>query len=170
MDVVTSPGAGVEPKRTLEELWAFEAALASSAELRNALLSPAVTPGRKRAVIGRLADKMGLSRIVRNFLRVLTDHRRSGALSEVVHSFDVLLDERLGFAQAEVSSARELNESQRAALTAELSRTTGKSVRAKFAVDPALIGGVVARLGSTVYDGSVRGQLDALGRKLKLES
>jgi len=169
VDVVTGAAAGVEPKRALEELRTFEAALTSSAELRNALLSPAVTPGRKRAVIGRLADKMGLSRIVRNFLMVLTDHRRSAALPEVIHSFDVLLDERLGFAQAEVSSARELNDGQRAALSAELSRVTGKSVRAKFSVDSSLIGGVAARLGSTVYDGSVRGQLDALGRKLKLE-
>ena len=169
VDVVTGATAGVEPKTALEELRAFEAALATSAELRNALLSPAVTPGRKRAVIGRLTDKMGLSRIVRNFLMVLTDHRRPAALPEVIHAFDVLLDERLGFAQAEVSSARELNEGQRAALGEELSRVTGKSVRAKFSTDPSLIGGVVARLGSTVYDGSVRGQLDALGRKLQLE-
>ena len=74
------------------------------------------------------------------------------------------MDERLGFARAEVKSARELSEPLRGALGAELERLTGKRIRARYAVDPSLIGGVVARIGSTVYDGSVRGQLGSLER------
>ena len=73
----------------------------------------------------------------------------------------MLLDERLGFVRAEVASARDLDDAQRAALEAELSRLAGKKAKLTFTIDPALIGGVVARVGSIVYDGSVRGQLDA---------
>jgi F-type H+-transporting ATPase subunit delta len=87
----------------------------------------------------------------------------------VLHSFEIIVDERLGFARAEVSSARELTEPQRTAIGSQLERMTGKRIRMQYAVDPSLIGGVVARIGSTVYDGSVRGQLDTLGRKLATE-
>ena len=76
------------------------------------------------------------------------------------------MDERLGFARAEVSSPRELTETQRGAINSQLDRITGKRIRMRFSVDPTLIGGVVARIGSTVYDGSVRGQLQTLGRRL----
>jgi F-type H+-transporting ATPase subunit delta len=79
------------------------------------------------------------------------------------------MDERLGFARAEVSSPRELTETQRGAINAQLEHVTGKRIRMRFAVDPGLIGGVVARIGSTVYDGSVRGQLLTLGQRLTTE-
>jgi F-type H+-transporting ATPase subunit delta len=125
--------------------------------------------GRKRAVVERLAGLLKLSPIIRNFLFVLIDHRRIGSLSEVLHSFELIMDERLGFARAEVSSARELTEAQRAALNAQLTQLTGKKVRMRFAVDESLIGGAVARIGSTVYDGSVRGQLQTLERRLSTE-
>jgi F-type H+-transporting ATPase subunit delta len=128
-----------------------------------------VPPGRKRAVVGRIADTLKLSRITRNFLYVLIDHRRISGLPDILHSFEVIVDERLGFARAEVSSARELTEAQRTALNARLERMTGKRIRMRFTVNPALIGGAVARIGSTVYDGSVRGQLDSLGRRLVTE-
>src|SRR5436190_1028751 len=133
-------------------------------------MSPAVPPARKRTVVGRIADMLKLSRVARNFLYVLIDRRRIAALETVLHSFEIIVDERLGFARAEVSSARELTDAQRTTLNAQLERLTGKRVRMRFAVDPALIGGVTARIGSTVYDGSVRGQLDSLGRKLATEN
>jgi F-type H+-transporting ATPase subunit delta len=79
------------------------------------------------------------------------------------------MDERLGFARAEISSARELTETQRTSLSTQLSQLTGKQIRMRFAVDESLIGGAVARIGSTVYDGSVRGQLQTLGRRLSTE-
>jgi F-type H+-transporting ATPase subunit delta len=127
-------------------------------------------PGsRKRAVVGRIAGLLKLSPIARNFLFVLIDHRRIALLGAILHSFELIVDERLGFARAEVSSPRELTETQRGAINAQLERLTGKRVRMRFAVDPALIGGVVARIGSTVYDGSVRGQLQTLGRRLSTE-
>ncbi|MGD0667656.1 MAG: ATP synthase F1 subunit delta [Bryobacteraceae bacterium] len=167
-DVVTAAGSALAPQNAVGELRAFESAL-RSAELRNALITPAVPPGRKRAVVGRVADILGLSRITRNLLFVLIDHRRIAVFSDVVNAFDQILDERLGFARAQVASARELSEGQRAALTAALEKVSQKRLRAQFAADPALIGGVVARIGSTVYDGSVRGQLQVLERRLSAE-
>jgi F-type H+-transporting ATPase subunit delta len=168
-DVVTAAGSTLAPPVALVELRSFEGALAS-AELRNALITPAVPPSRKRAVAGRVADILKLSRITRNFLFVLIDHRRIAEFSDVVNAFEQILDERLGFARAQVASARELTAEQRAALTAALEKASDKRLRAQFAVDDSLIGGVVARIGSTVYDGSVRGQLQALKRRLSAES
>ena len=166
---VTTAAAGLRPEEALTQLRAFEAALAASHELQNALTTPAVPASRKRAVVARLADILKLSLIPRNFLFVLIDHRRISLLGEILHSFDLIVDERLGFARAEVSSPRELTESQRGAVSSQLERLTGKRIRMRFAVDPALIGGVVARIGSTIYDGSVRGQLQTLGRRLSTE-
>nr|Q02BU4.1 RecName: Full=ATP synthase subunit delta; AltName: Full=ATP synthase F(1) sector subunit delta; AltName: Full=F-type ATPase subunit delta; Short=F-ATPase subunit delta [Candidatus Solibacter usitatus Ellin6076] len=168
-DVVSPGSSPIRPEAALEELRAFEAALKSSVELHNALTSPSVPVGRKRAVVGRISDTLKISPIVRNFLFVLVDHRRIASLTEILHSFELIMDERLGFARAEISSARELTEPQRTALSAQLAQLTGKQIRMRFAVDEALIGGAVARIGSTVYDGSVRGQLQTLERRLSTE-
>jgi F-type H+-transporting ATPase subunit delta len=165
-DVVTSANSPLRPADALAELQSFAALLASSMELQNALATPAVPASRKRAVVEKLAEILKLSRITRNLLFVLIDHRRIAATAEIVHSFELIVDERLGFARAEVTSARELSEAQRGAISAELERLTGKRLRARFAVDEALIGGLVARIGSTVYDGSVRGQLQSLQQRL----
>jgi F-type H+-transporting ATPase subunit delta len=108
-----------------QQLRGFADMLAGSAELHNALTSPAVSPARKRAVVKRLADQLGLAKMVRNFLLVLSDHRRLAALAPMIDSFEILLDARLGFVRAELSSAREMDERQKAALGDELSRLTG---------------------------------------------
>ena len=166
VEVVTASGSTLDPQRALTELQAVQALFASSSDLRNALLSPAVSPSRKRHVIARLAEPMGLSKQVRNFVYILADHRRVGDFSAVVEAFESLLDEHLGFVRADVSSARELNPAQRAALEAELTRLAGKKAKLRFTTDPALLAGAVARVGSRVYDGSVRGQLERLRTKL----
>ncbi len=165
-DVVTGGASPLRPQDAVAELDAFAAALRASTELHSVLITPAVPIGRKKAVIGRIAGTLRLSRIARNFLFVLVDHRRITALPEIIHSLERIVDERLGYVRAEVTSARELTEALRTALSAELERLTGKHIRARFTVDPSLIGGVVARIGSTVYDGSVRGQLASLERRL----
>lgn len=169
-DVVTgASSAAVRPEIAAAELRAFQSTLAGSPELHNALITPAVPVGRKRAVVLRIADVLKLSGISKNFLQVLIDHRRIGSLGAIVDSFEVVLDERLGFARAEVIAASQLSEPQRDALNTQLERLTGKRLRMRFEVDPALIGGVVARIGSTVYDGSVRGQLQTIEQRLSAE-
>ena len=103
---------------------------------------------------------------VRNFVFVVIDHRRAHDFASIVDGFETLLDERLGFVAAEVRSATPLTEAQRATLEVQVSRLAGKKAKLKFSSDPALIGGVVAHVGSTVYDGSVRGQLEKLRTRL----
>lgn len=166
VDVVVSSDAGLDPKRVVSQLQSFEAAVHSAPELRTILASPAVPAARKRSVIRRVAESLGIERLVLNFLLVITDHRRAGALSEMIGAFERLLDERLGFAHAEVRSAYELTQEQRDRLAADLGKLAGGQVRMQFTVDPELIGGVTARLGSKVYDGSVRGQLAKLRQRL----
>jgi F-type H+-transporting ATPase subunit delta len=166
--VVTGP-KGMDAALAGQQLRGFEALLEESADLRNVLASPAVSAARKRTVVRQLADRLAVAPIVRNFLLVLTDHRRLPGLAQVIDSFEIQLDEHLGFVRAELRTARELDERQKAALVDGLSRFTGKKVRARFAVETGLIGGVVAHIGSTLYDGSVRGQLDSLARRLAAE-
>ena len=127
--------------------------------MRNALLSPAVSPSRKRAVVAKLID---VHAKIRNFLYVVIDHRRVHEIPSMVEAFDVLLDEHLGFVRAEVSSAKALNDGQKSALETQLTRMAGKKAKLKYQTDPGLVAGVVARVGSKVYDGSVRGQLERL--------
>jgi F-type H+-transporting ATPase subunit delta len=134
------------------------------------LLTPAVAPSRKRAVVERIGAVLGTSRIIRNLLFVLVDHRRIAMLPDLAVDFEAVMDQRLGFARAEITAGRELTAAQQTAIAAELERITGKRIRARFTVDPTLIGGVMARIGSTVYDGSVRAQLAAIGRSLSAEA
>jgi F-type H+-transporting ATPase subunit delta len=167
-DVVTSPSSSIQPHDALQQLRAFDDLARRSHELQLALASPSVSHARKRAVIGRLVALLGLSPIVRNFLYVLSDKRRLAALHEIVDSFDKQLDERLGFIRAEVSAAQSLDPAQLDGLTRKLAAISGKQIRLRFEIDPNLIGGVVARMGATVYDGSVRGRLETLSKKLSV--
>jgi F-type H+-transporting ATPase subunit delta len=166
VEVAAAPGSASDPSAILSQLRAVGQAIAASPELRIALLSPAVSPSRKRAVVTRVLEPLGLDKQARNFLFVVIDHRRVAELPAIVDAFEALLDERLGYVRADVLSARNLDAAQQGRLEAEISRMTGKKAKLKFSIEPALIAGVVARVGSTVYDGSVRGQLDKLRLKL----
>ena len=165
-DAVLAPGSGADPRQTATELRLFEESVQGTSQLRNVLMSPAVPTARKRAVVARMTEASGFSRIVRNFLYVMIDRRRTDLLGEVAEAFETAIDERLGFVRAKVTSAAPLSERQQAELQQALSQVAGKQVRCDFTVDPSLIGGVVARIGSTVYDGSVRSQLDSLRERL----
>lgn len=168
--VVFAQGSGLEPRDVAEQLRKFEQLLDASSDLRHVMYSPAVPASQKRAVITRLAADLGLAPKVRNFLFVVSDHRRMGQLSPIREAFEASIDRNLGVARADVTSALELDQGQRGALEAQLSKTAGRRVRMEFSVDKSLIGGVVARVGSVVYDGSVRGQLDAIRRRLATEA
>jgi F-type H+-transporting ATPase subunit delta len=165
-DVVTAPGSGISPEAALAEICSFEDAMRSSPELSNALVTPSIPSARKKVVIGRIAEVLKLSRVSRNFLFVLVDRRRIASVPQIIRSLEQVLDERLGFARAEVISARDLTDDQRGVLAAKLERITGKRIRMQIKIDESLIGGAVARVGSTVYDGSVRGQLQSLERRM----
>ena len=166
-----APGSPLKPEDAVAQLRAVDAIFQESLELRNAMLTPAIQNSRKRAVMAKLLEEAGGgSPLIRNFIYVLIDHRRIAIIGEIREAFELQLDERLGFVRAEVTSAAPLDQSVGANLESELSRLTGKRMRLRFDVDPALLGGVVARIGSTVYDGSVRGELRQLAKKLTGQS
>ena len=165
-DVVTRPGAPETPEAVERQLRDFQALIAESPELRIVLASPAVSGPRKRALLEKLGARIGLSQVGRNFLFVLVDHRRIALLGSILDATRALVDERLGLVEARVTAAAPLADAERAALEAALGRLTGLQVRANYAVDPALIGGAVTRIGSTIYDGSLREQLRLLRERL----
>jgi F-type H+-transporting ATPase subunit delta len=164
-DVVLSPESDVKAPEAIGQLRAFDATVQSSSDLGKVLSSPAIPVARKRALIKDLAQRLGLSRVVRNFVLVLSDHRRAAGLAQMVDAFELLLDERLGFVRAEVKSACDVNPIQQGELSGQLSKLAGAPVRLRFTVDPDLIGGVTAKIASRVYDGSVRGQLAEMRKR-----
>jgi F-type H+-transporting ATPase subunit delta len=165
-DVILSPGSDVKPPTAIEQLRAFDATVQGSSDLRSVLASPAIPVARKRAVIKDIAQRLDLARTVRNFVLVLSDHRRATALGQMVDALELLLDERRGFVRAEVKSAFDLHPIDIDELSGRLGKLAGAPVRMRFAVDTELIGGVTAKIGSRVYDGSVRGQLSEMRKRL----
>jgi F-type H+-transporting ATPase subunit delta len=151
------------------DLAAFVEMFFASADLRNALESPAVNRDVKLKVIATIAAKMGLNAAVRNFICLVVDHRRTEMLREMDQVFAGELNKRLGIEEAEVTSARELSAAEKSELTTVLERRTGKKIEARFQEDSALLGGAIVRLGSTIYDGSVREQLNRLRERLEGE-
>ena len=164
VDVVTSPGgftAG-DPRTLTAQLEEFEQLLEQNTELKILFTTPAIPVAKKMAVLAEIAPKMGIAQVAHNFLAVVLEHERFSLLGEIVEAFELLLNERLGVVVAQVSSARALGEAEKQDLETALRKRTGKQVQMSFSLDPSLIGGVSAQVGSTIYDGSVRGQLERL--------
>jgi F-type H+-transporting ATPase subunit delta len=149
----------LNPEKTIAEFEQMAAAIHSSKELRNVLENPAVSREQKLNLLDSIIKHVGATRMLRNFLAVLIDHRRIGSIGDVVEQFKQELDRRLGIADAKVSSVRELTAAEKKSLEKELAEITGKTVRATYSQDPGLLGGVLVRVGSTIYDGSVLGRL-----------
>jgi F-type H+-transporting ATPase subunit delta len=154
------------PTETRRELGDFLALLAESADLRNFLASPAVGTSTKHAVIAKLVERLGASETIRNFLFLIVDHRRVWQLDGIAQAFGQELNARLGILEAEIRAARELDDQERQSLVAALERRTGKRIEPAFRLDPGLLGGVVVRIGSTIYDGSVRAGLERLHARM----
>jgi F-type H+-transporting ATPase subunit delta len=165
-DIALAQGAAEPAAKQLRE---FGAAYAESTELRTFLASPAVSMEAKHAVIEKIVARLGASKIIRNFLFVLADHRRTQLIPEVIAAFHQVIRQRQGVAEAEVSSAIELRTAQKKEMSATLARLTGKKIEAKYALDPALLGGAVVRIGDTIYDGSLRSRLNEMRARLAAE-
>jgi F-type H+-transporting ATPase subunit delta len=165
-DIALGQGAAEPAARQLQE---FGAAYAESAELRTFLASPAVGTEAKHAVIEKIVARLGASKIIRNFLFVIADHRRTQLIPEVIAAFHEVIRQRQGVAEAVVSSATEVSAAQKKEMAATLARLTGKKIEAKYALDPALLGGAVVRIGDTIYDGSLRSRLNEMRARLAAE-
>ena len=165
-DIAIAQGAA-EP--AAKQLGDFGAAYAESAELRTFLASPAVAIEAKHGVIEKIIARLGASKIIRNFLFLIADNRRTPILPEIVAAFYQVVRQRQGLAEAEVSSAIELNAAQKTDLAKTLERLTGKKIETKYSLDPALLGGAVVRIGDTIYDGSLRSRLNEMRTRLAAE-
>jgi len=165
--VVSTPGATLGAEQALEQLGAIQALIQGCPELRLALLSPAIGVAAKTKVIERLGGMLGLHPLMRNFVKVVTSHRRIPLLGSIRLAFQSQLDEQIGIVRAEVTSARALNKERQTALEAKLAgRIERKSLRCAYAVDEGLLGGLTVKIGSQMLDGSVRGRLESLRRRL----
>ena len=131
----------------------------ASPDLRKVWESPAVQHEEKNRLLAAIALRAGFLTPVRNFMAVLIEHGRVSSLPAIAREFERELNQRLGFVDARVSSARELLPEQRSELELEVAKLTGRKVRAHYHTDGNLLGGAVVRVGSTIYDGSLRGQL-----------
>jgi F-type H+-transporting ATPase subunit delta len=159
-DVVFS--AKIDPAKTVQDLKEVAELLQSSRELKLIWDNPAVDPQQKHKLLDAIAALLGMARQLRNFIAIVIDRRRLSMLPHVIEQLQAELNERLGLADAEVISARTLGSDERTILEAQISKATRKTVRAHYEEDKALLGGAVVKVGSTIYDGSVRGQLQKM--------
>jgi F-type H+-transporting ATPase subunit delta len=148
------------------EIKAFAQLVAGNESLARVLSTPAIPAARKRAVIEQLVTRGGLSPIVSKLLLLMAERDRLGLLADVARAYETRLMEHANIVRAELVTAVALPSGRVAALQAALARATGSQVQLETRVDPTLIGGAVARIGSTVYDGSVTRQLERMKESL----
>ena len=158
--------ANLDPKAAQAQLKDFAATLHGSHDLREILMDPSIPSDQKLGVLDALVERMDMTREARNLIAVIIDHQRLGEFDEIVAAYDRVADVNGGITEAEVVSAHELNENDRKELEAKVANLAATAVRVSYRIDPALLGGAVVSIGSTVYDGSVRAQLDQLKQTL----
>jgi F-type H+-transporting ATPase subunit delta len=156
----------LDAAKALLELQAICALTSESEDLRRVWENPALPPEQKRGLLDAIVARSGISRPVRNFIAVLIDHGRMPLLPRITRQFETEVMARLNLAEAEITSARDLGDEEKRTLESQIARMTGKQVRARYHRDPALLGGAVIRIGSTIYDGSVLGQLHKIREQL----
>ena len=163
-EVITS--RGVDPAQAVSELKEMASLVTGNSELRNILENPAVEHKQKLALLDVIFKRTGGSKLLRNFVAVLVDQKRIGQIQEIAEQFRHELNNSMGIAEAEVKSSRELSSAEKQALEKRITAVTGKRVIASYAQDPSLLGGATVRIGSTIYDGSVRGQLQKIRQRM----
>jgi F-type H+-transporting ATPase subunit delta len=162
-DVVKKNG---ETEVVKNELAAFEQMMIDTPQLAEIFSNPAVPYEQKSGILETLIERAKPAKTTANFLRVLLKNARLGELAAVNEKFKSVLEERAGQVTAEVTTATPLAPEQQTALRAKLQSITGKKVNLNFKIDPEIIGGVVTRIGSTIYDSSVKNQLQQLKEQI----
>ena len=156
----------LDVSQVLAETERMVALVEESKALREVWGAPSIAVTQKRAVLDGLVARLGVSVWVRNFMAVLIDRGRIRLLPEIVTQFRKDLNQRLGRAEADIITARELTPQERSTLEADLSQATGKQIQARYTQDQEILGGVIARVGSTIYDGSVKTQLERIRQQI----
>jgi F-type H+-transporting ATPase subunit delta len=149
-----------------QQLEDFRQTFQGSRELREVLADPVIPREQKLKVLDAIAGKIGMVSQVKNFIAVIMDHDRLGDLGEILDEYHAVADEGAGLSEAEIVSAHALNQEDRTTLETQVARLAGGKIRTTYREDPSLLGGAVVRIGSTVYDGSIRAQLERLKQRL----
>jgi F-type H+-transporting ATPase subunit delta len=149
-----------------QQLNDFAETLAGSHDLREVLMNPSISSDQKLKVLDAIAAKIGMLPQIRNFVAVVMDHGRLTEFSEMVSEFATVSDANSGLTEAEITSAHTLNDADKAELEAQVAKLAGSRINATYREDSTLLGGAVVKIGSTVYDGSIRAQLAQLKQKL----
>lgn len=155
-----------EEREVQAELDHWASMIEANPQLKEVMANPTVAYDQKQKVLEDLISRTRVRETTASFLRVLLRNQRLSQLREVAARFGLTLDERSGVVAANVTTARPIPEELRNALQQTLAEATGKQVRLSFTTDETIIGGMVARIGSTVYDGSVQGHLERLSEDL----
>ena len=163
-DVVAS--AGLDTGAIDHQLSDFLATWEASAELRTFFVNPAIPAAQKVEILDKLNARLGLQKELRNLIAVLIDNNRIAHVAEVAADWRRILRERQGIRPAEIVTARELPKGERDMLAAEVGKLAGGKIDATFKIDKTILGGAIVRVGSTVYDGSVKGRLERLRETL----
>ena len=157
---------GLDPAALNRQFADFLGTWEGSAELRTFFANPAVPALQKVGILDKLNAKLGLQKELRNLLAVLIDNNRIGHVAQVAAAWRRIFEEQQGIRPAEIEPARELSKDERVALAAEVAKLAGAKIDATFKQDKSILGGTVVRIGSTVYDGSVKGRLERLREAL----
>jgi F-type H+-transporting ATPase subunit delta len=158
--------AGLDAVAAEQQKRDFAETLAGSGELREFLENPSIEVAKKLKVLDAIAARIGMLVQVRNFVAVILEHHRLTELGEIVTAYRDLVDRHAGAVEARITSSRALNEVDRVQLEAQIAKLAGAQVRATYAEDASLLGGAIVEIGSTIYDGSVRGQLQQIKQRL----
>ena len=159
--------AKLNPAEVEQQLKDFAATFAGSKDLRELLLNPSIPAQKRVAILDKVNGRIGVGPKVRNFLAVLIRHERLGALAEILEEYRLEMNRRLSISDAEVVTARPLEVQERETLEGQVAVLAGNHrVNATFLEDKSLIGGAIVRIGSTIYDGSIRGRLERLKEQL----
>lgn len=155
-----------EERDVLNELDQWAAMMEAAPQLKEVFANPTVAYDQKRKVLEDLISRSRVRDTTSSFLRVLLKNQRLSQLRDIVERYGQILDERAGVVAANVITARPIPEELKNSLHETLVAATGQKVRLTFTTDEAIIGGLVARIGSTIYDGSVQNQLERLSESL----
>ncbi|WP_158751378.1 ATP synthase F1 subunit delta [Acidobacterium sp. S8] len=158
--------AHLNPNEVQQQLDDFVATWKEGADLREIFLDPSFAADQKVGILDKLNTRLGMSQLVRNFIAVLIQHDRLNLLDEVLAEYRKEVNRRLGISEVQVTTARPLADDERKSIEQKVAEMTGTQVQATYHEDKSLLGGVVVRVGSTVYDGSVKGKLDQLKEQL----
>jgi F-type H+-transporting ATPase subunit delta len=155
-----------EVNEVAAELKQFAAMVEGHTQLDEVFASPVIAPERKRVVLNELLNRFKARQTVQNFLYLLLTNNRLHQLTPMVRALETELDGRMNIVTAEIVTAREINTDEQRLLHERLKAVTGKEVRLHYKTDPDIIGGVVTRIGSKVYDGSIKNQLAQMKERL----